>query len=155
VKPHQDASQIKLLKIGELAKQADVAVGTIRYYESLGLLEPAQRSKSGYRYYTANAIKRLEFIKKAQLLRFSLSEVQQILGVRDRGEPVCSLVHALLNKKIKELDEQLRQISMFKTELENYRDLWTNRTFDEPQGQQVCSLIEEVANNFSSHDYQN
>lgn len=68
----KSVSQDKLLKIGELAEQADVAVGTIRYYESLGLVEPAHRSESGYRYYVADAIKRVQFIRKAQSLQFSL-----------------------------------------------------------------------------------
>jgi len=47
-----------ILKIGELAKQTGVAVGTLRYYESLGLLEPALRSSSGYRYYTVDLLQK-------------------------------------------------------------------------------------------------
>jgi DNA-binding transcriptional MerR regulator len=72
----------QLLKMEELAKQTGVAVGTLRYYESLGLLEPALRSSSGYRYYTADAARQVQFIKKAQRLNFSLQEIQQILVSR-------------------------------------------------------------------------
>ena len=54
----------KLLKIGELAEQTKVAVATIRYYETLGLVEPAHRSESGYRYYTSDPINRVQFIKR-------------------------------------------------------------------------------------------
>lgn len=97
------SSHKKLLKIGELAKQTEVAVATIRYYETLGLIEPLQRSESGYRYYDNEAIKRLQFIKKAQSLQFSLCEIQQVLGVRSQGNPACLLVRDLLKQKIAHL----------------------------------------------------
>jgi DNA-binding transcriptional MerR regulator len=54
-----------MLKIGELAKQTGVSVGTLRYYESLGLIEPSQRSESGYRYYADATVHKVQFIKKA------------------------------------------------------------------------------------------
>ncbi|MES1024806.1 heavy metal-responsive transcriptional regulator [Gloeocapsa sp. BRSZ] len=142
----------KLLKIGELAEQSDVAVGTIRYYETLGLIEPTHRSESGYRYYTTDAIKRVQFIKKAQSLQFSLSEIQQILGVRHQGDPACPLVRDLLNRKIAELDAQLDRIKTLKVELEIYRDRWADRPFDDPYSQELCSMIEEVAEHVLSND---
>jgi DNA-binding transcriptional MerR regulator len=134
----------ELLKIGALAKKADVAVGTVRYYESLGLLEPAQRSKSGYRYYTVETIKRIRFIKKAQLLNFSLFDIREILNIREQGYSACSIVKDLLNRKIVELDEQLHQIHTLKAELEAYRERWISRPLDDPHGQELCSMIEEV-----------
>lgn len=138
-------SQDKLLKIGELAEQADVAVGTIRYYESLGLVEPVRRSESGYRYYANDAVKRVQFIRKAQSLQFSLSEIQQILGVRRQGDPACPLVRDLLNQKIADLEEQLHRMVTLKTELEAYRDRWVDKPLDDPCSQELCSLIEGVA----------
>ncbi|PSB13360.1 heavy metal-responsive transcriptional regulator [filamentous cyanobacterium CCP1] len=148
----ENRSPEKLLKIGELAEQTDVAVGTIRYYETLELIEPTHRSESGYRYYTADAVKRVQFIKKAQSLQFSLSEIQQILGVRHQGDPACPLVRDLLDRKIAELDVQLDRIKMLKVELEAYRDRWTDRPLDDPDSQELCSLIEEVAEHTLSSD---
>ncbi len=141
----EELSASKLLRIGELAEQTDVAVGTIRYYETLGLLEPARRSESGYRYYSFEAIKRVQFIKKAQSLQFSLSEIQQILGVRRQGNPACPLVRNLLTQKIAELEEQLHRIETLKAELEAYQERWANRLLDDPCSQELCSLIDEVA----------
>jgi DNA-binding transcriptional MerR regulator len=134
----------QLLKIGELAKQTGVAVGTLRYYESLGLLEPALRSSSGYRYYTADAARQVQFIKKAQRLNFSLQEIQQILVSRRQGMAVCPLVQDLLIHKIDLLEEQIQQMSAFKAELEAYKKLWTARDSDNPDSEQLCSLIEGV-----------
>lgn len=138
-------SQNKLLKIGQLAEKTDVAVATIRYYESLGLLEPAQRSESGYRHYDREAIKRVQFIKKAQSLQFSLSEIQQVLGVRRQGSPACPLVRDLLTQKIAHLEEQIYRMTVLKTELETYRESWADRPLDDPCSKELCSLIEEVA----------
>ncbi len=134
----------QLLKIGELAKQTGVAVGTLRYYESLGLLEPTLRSSSGYRYYTADAARQVKFIKKAQRLNFSLQEIQQILASRRQGITACPLVQDLLSRKIDFLEEEIRRMSAFKAELEAYKKLWTNRTSDNPNSEQLCSLIEGV-----------
>lgn len=143
--PCEKSFQNKLLKIGELASQADVAVGTLRYYETLGLLEPTQRSASGYRYYDLEAVKRVQFIKKAQSLQFSLSEIQQVLGVRHQGNPACPLVRDLLNQKIVHLEEQIYRMTTLKEELEAYRDRWADKPLDDPCGKELCSLIEEVA----------
>ncbi len=134
----------QLLKIGELAKQTGVAVGTLRYYESLGLLEPALRSSSGYRYYTADATRQVQFIKKAQRLNFSLQEIQQILVSRRQGVTACPLVQELLSSKIDFLEEEIQRMSAFKAELEAYKKLWTNRASDNPDRDQICSLIEGV-----------
>ena len=54
------------LKIGELAKQTNLTVGTLRYYSDIGLLQPVQRGDNGYRYYSQDASKQVEFIKKAE-----------------------------------------------------------------------------------------
>jgi DNA-binding transcriptional MerR regulator len=139
------SSPKKLLKIGELAKQTDVAVGTIRYYESLGLLTPVERSENNYRYYDGEAIKRLQFIKKAQSLQFSLSEIQQIVGVRSHGNPACPLVRSLLKKKIADLEEQIYRMKALKEELEAYQGRWESRPLDDPCSKELCSMIEEIA----------
>ncbi len=143
---HQTSSSPeKLIKIGELAEQAGVAVATIRYYESLGLLECAQRSKSGYRHYDRDAIQQLMFIKKAQSLQFSLSEIQQLLGVRRQGSPACPMVRDFLGQKIAYLEAQIQSMTTLKQELELYQAEWVSRPLDDPSSKQLCSLIEEVA----------
>ena len=80
------------LKIGQLAKQTGLTVGTLRYYSGLELLPPVYRGENGYRYYHAHAKEQVEFIQKAQKLNSSLKEIKQILAVRDRGEQPCGLV---------------------------------------------------------------
>lgn len=144
-------SKLNYLKIGELAKQTGLAVGTLRYYSDLELLQPVKRGENGYRYYSEDAGEQVEFIKKAQALGFTLEEIKQILDVRDRGEKPCNLVQSLLNQKIEELTNQIKKMSLFKQELEQYRTSWsnnpTNPNLDSPE---VCPLISSVSLNSGS-----
>jgi DNA-binding transcriptional MerR regulator len=141
----QKSSSKKLLKIGEVAKQTDVGISTIRYYESLGLLVPIERSDNGYRYYDEEAVERLKFIKKAQSLQFSLAEIQQVVGVRAHGSPACPLVRGLLKQKIAHLEEQIDRMKELKEELEAYQSRWESRPLDDPCSKELCSMIAEVA----------
>ncbi len=135
------------LKIGELAKQTGFAVGTLRYYSDLGLLQSVQRGDNGYRYYSQDAGQQVEFIKKAQALGFTLEEIKQVLDVRDRGEKPCVLVQSLLDSKIEQIQIQIRRMTLFKTELEEYRTAWTNNPNPESMPQEVCPLISSVSLN--------
>ena len=141
------------LKIGELAKQTSLAVGTLRYYSDLGILQPVHRGDNGYRYYSQDARKQVEFIKKAQALGFTLEEIKQILDVRDRGEKPCYLVQSLLDHKIEQLGIQIKKMSLFQQELQQYRTSWGNSfdlKSDRVRGkiadpQEVCPLIDSVS----------
>jgi DNA-binding transcriptional MerR regulator len=139
------AAQTHLLKIGQVAEQTGVAVGTLRYYENLGLLAPDQRSESGYRYYTPEAVRQVRFIKKAQTLQFSLADIQKILGVRHQGQTACPLVRDLLQQKISELNTHIQQMQHLKAQLEDYQTRWASYPDDPPHHAELCSLIEEVA----------
>lgn len=133
------------LRIGELAKQTGLAVGALRYYSDLGLLQPVERGSNGYRYYDQNASQQVEFIKKAQALGFTLEEIKQILDVRDRGEKPCNLVQSLLDSKIEQAQIKIRRMTLFKSELEQYRATWANNPNLESKPQEVCPLISSVS----------
>ncbi|AFY61063.1 heavy metal-responsive transcriptional regulator [Synechococcus sp. PCC 6312] len=131
------------LKIGDVAKQSGVSVPTLRYYETLGLISPAERGDNGYRYYSPSVVSQVAFIKKAQALGLALDEIRQILNVRDRGELPCEMVQSLLTQKIQQLNTQISQMQMFKQELEAYQTQWQNIT---PQltDAEICPLIETI-----------
>lgn len=135
-----------MLKIGAIAKQANVSVGTLRYYESLKLIQPLQRSEKGCRYYDEHVIQRILFIRKAQVLQFSLADIGQILAIREQGHPTCSKVKALVDQKLDQIDTQIQHLNEFKTTLEKYRDQWAERPLDKSNSETICSLINEVTN---------
>jgi MerR family copper efflux transcriptional regulator len=70
---------METIGIGALAKRAGVGIDTVRYYEREGLLEPRERLASGYRRYAELEVRRLRFIRKAQVLGFSLAEIRELL----------------------------------------------------------------------------
>lgn len=136
--------QEKLLKIGELAKESHVGVPTIRYYESIGLLDTPTRSSSGYRYYERSTIERIKFIKKAQFLQFSLEEIKQIIGIHREGNLPCPMVQKILDQKIQDLQEKIQQATTLKAELEYYRDAWSKKEHSAVNAQEVCPLVSQV-----------
>jgi DNA-binding transcriptional MerR regulator len=85
------------LKIGKVADRSGISVKTIRYYEDIGLLAPiVKRSESGYRLFSSQILNRLAFIKRAQSLGFSLSEIQEILNVHDITQTICPNIQKFL-----------------------------------------------------------
>lgn len=97
--------------IGSLAKKAEVAIDTIRYYEREGLLPQPHRRASGYREYDVNAIERVRFIRRAKELGFTLDEIRDLLmleGDRDHG---VEGVKQRAMKRLAELDQRVLQMT--------------------------------------------
>lgn len=136
------------LKIGDVAKQTGIAVGALRYYESLGLLQ-SERGDNGYRYYQPAAVQQVQFIKKAQSLGFSLEDIGEILTVHHQGDVPCEFVQSLLQTKIEQLEAQIQQMMAFKAELEQYRDSWATMRPNLTPGD-ICPLIDTVPLDTSS-----
>lgn len=95
------------LTIGKLAKQYDVNVETIRYYQRVGLMEAPAKPPNGYRRYSRAAGARLSFIKRAQKLGFSLREVRELL---DLGTGRCDNVRTLAERKRNVIGAQIRDL---------------------------------------------
>src|SRR5688572_18532626 len=88
------------LRTGELAARAGVNVQTLRYYERRGLLKEPRRRSSGYRAYPAEAVKLIRFVKQAQELGFTLSEIENLLRLRADQKASCSEVRARAESKL-------------------------------------------------------
>jgi DNA-binding transcriptional MerR regulator len=71
--------------ISTLAASVGISADTLRYYERVGLLEPAGRSDAGYRLYDELSAERLRFIKGLQRMGLHLGDIKELLDVRDRG----------------------------------------------------------------------
>jgi MerR family mercuric resistance operon transcriptional regulator len=101
------------LTIGQVAKQAGVHKETIRYYQSLGLVAQPQRRPGSVRRYGDSTVARLQFIKRAQQLGFTLEEVGRLLLLEDGqhcGETRKLAEHklALIKERIADLDRMRR-----------------------------------------------
>lgn len=100
--------------IGGIATQAGVSVPAVRFYEQQGLLPAAQRAASGYRMYGPETLERLEFVKQAQGLGFSLGEIREILRLRYEGRSPCKCVSTLLNEKLEKIEREIKQLVRFR-----------------------------------------
>ncbi len=97
----------KPLTIGRIAKQADVHIETIRYYERRGLLPEPPRTEAGYRQYDAESVTRLRFIKEAQALGFTLDEIQGLLALRVDKETSCEDVRRRAERKAIDIEAKI------------------------------------------------
>ena len=94
--------------IGALAKQAGVNVETVRYYQRRGLVGEPQRPLGGIRRYSEAHVRRLRFIKQAQVLGFSLEEVKELLALEDGRH--CREAERLASMKLAAVRERVGQL---------------------------------------------
>ena len=132
------------LQIGQLADRVGVNPRTIRYYERIGLLPEPQRTDAGYRLYAAGDEDRLRFIKSAQRLGFTLGEVKETLACRERGERACPYVAGVIDDRLAQVDERMRELRRFKRELRELRDRMDVGGPDEAEAP-FCHYIEASA----------
>ncbi len=81
------------LTIGDVAKRANVHIETLRYYERLGIVPKPPRTRSNYRLYPEDTVRRVRFVKHAQELGFSLKEIKELLSLRATSGATCKDVH--------------------------------------------------------------
>lgn len=109
--------QPKGMLAGQVAKDLGIGVQTLHYYEREGLIPAPNRSESGYRIYDAALVDRVRFVRKAQSLGLTLEDVRQIIQLGDRGACPCGHVHAALTARLQEVDERLKQLRSFRSDL--------------------------------------
>lgn len=109
-----------LIKIGELAKRAQISVEALRFYETAKLLSPKERSHSGYRLYSAQDEQRLHFILHAKKIGFSLEEIKQLLSLRaHRDSRTCEDVKSYTGTKMAEIESKILDLQKMQQALSN------------------------------------
>ena len=111
------------LTIGKLAKTCGVKTDTVRYYERLGLLALPKRTESGYRKYNQESIRRLNFVRRAQALGFTLGEIRDLLDLSEKSEADCGDIRERAGQKIKDIKKKIAYLKRMKkglSELSEY-----------------------------------
>jgi len=107
------------LTIGKVAKQAEVNIQTLRYYDRIGLVPPSNHLSSGYRLYSPETIQRLAFIKNAQELGFTLKEVAALLKLKIDKKARASQVRKKTEQKLRVVEKKISQLQSIRKVLKN------------------------------------
>lgn len=127
--------------IGVVAKESGLPIKTIRYYEEFGLLKTIGRTEGGYRLFSSDVLTRLHFIKRAQHLGMSLSDIREFLEVHDQGDLPCTHVQEKLNEKLMEIDRQIQQLQLLKQEIKSLLGIPIS---PEDSIATICPIIEQT-----------
>ena len=78
------------LPIGELSRRTGVNIETVRYYEKIGLMPAPARSEGGHRLYGRGHLLRLNFVRRARELGFTLNEIRDLLELAEQRYLPCA-----------------------------------------------------------------
>jgi DNA-binding transcriptional MerR regulator len=105
------------LKIGDVAKLAELSIDAVRFYEREGLLGRVQRSRAGQRQYDDESVRRLAFVRRATALGFSLAEVKGLLGLRIAAGKPCDRVRERARGKLADIDRRIAELGAMRNAL--------------------------------------
>jgi len=97
------------LTISEVANRAGIRASAIRYYESIQLLPPPQRS-AGRRRYNPDVLRRISFIQVAQAAGLTIAEIKTLINELDSATPLSERWQTLAHQKLAEVDALMRKI---------------------------------------------
>ena len=136
----RDAARMTL---AQLAVAADETVYVVRYYARLGLVIPAEVAANGYRQFDRAALRRLAFIRRAQRLGFTLEEIGSVIDDARRGRTPCPRVRRLLEARLPAISAQAAEAQALLTRMQAAARRWKKRPDVQPDGHEVCRLIED------------
>ena len=118
------------MRIGEVAKLTGLPASAIRFYESSGLIAPAQRHPNGYRDYPESVLGMLGLIKMGQQLGFSLDAIRSVLPGEDHEEWSPDTLLASLKAKVQEIQLLQQQLRQTEAQLNQFIQVFENRPAD-------------------------
>ena len=108
---------LSFMRIGQVAKRAEVGIETIRFYERKGLIAQPPRNNGGYRQYPKEAVARIRFIKRAKELGFSLAEIAELLSLQTNPKATCADVKQRAEAKILAIQDRVKGLQTMKRAL--------------------------------------
>ncbi|HAI47351.1 Mercuric resistance operon regulatory protein [compost metagenome] len=110
------------MNIGQLARQAGVPIDTVRYYERQHLLPTARRSAGGYRVFDQGDLTRLQFIRRAKALGFTLEEIGELLSLSDqRGQDMAQVRDTAVHK-LEDIQQRITELQRMHAALKHLVD---------------------------------
>jgi DNA-binding transcriptional MerR regulator len=128
---------------GELAELAGVSRDTLRHYERKGVLPRPLRRHNGYRQYPHEALQRVQLVRRALSVGFSLDELAKVLKVRDAGGAPCEEVRKIAAQKLIKVHDQLRELTELRDDLQQTLKDWDARLAHRDNGKRA-NLLESL-----------
>jgi len=123
--------------IGQLAQQAGVGVETVRYYQSLGLLDVPNKPPGGQRRYEDAHLRQLRLIRRAQTCGLSLADIGILVG-RDSS---CQTICGVIARRLATIEAKLSEFQAMKAELHGLLNQCSNAAPDS-----YCPALDHLAN---------
>ena len=121
--------------IGKLAKELDIGVETIRFYEREGLIKQPQKPQNGYRVYDDSITKQLQFICKAKALGFTLKEVASLMSM----DGACAKVESLGLLKLNVIQNKIADLQRLEVVIKEMTNSCRNNN-----DQSHCPIIDSL-----------
>ena len=116
---HSDALERGLMDIGRASKGSGVSVKMIRHYEAIGLLPKVARTFANYRIYRESDVHTLRFIRRARALGFSMSDIQELLGLWQNKSRSSASVKKIAGKHVEQLNRKIGELKAMVDTLEH------------------------------------
>ncbi|MEX0645877.1 MAG: helix-turn-helix domain-containing protein [Parvularculaceae bacterium] len=130
----------KPVTIGRLARASGVKVTTIRYYESIGLIDPPDRSEGGQRIYGSEAIERMRFIRHARDLGFPLEVIRELIALSRNEERSCAEIDEIARRHAADVKQRIKRLKSLERELNRMiRECAVDRVAD-------CRIMKALSN---------
>ena len=149
MRSHPKEQKPSLLKVGEVAEQVGVTLRTVRYYQSLGLIEANRRSRGGVHLYGHEACDRIRFIRDLRSLNIPLATIRRMIEERrlaGTGADGARGIVASLSHGLAEIDKRMQQYLGVRRELtEALEVLATCLRCERTPFKMICLACENLA----------
>lgn len=130
-----------MLTRGRLATRTGCNIETIRYYETIGLMPAPARTASGYRSYSDEHLRRLNFIQRARSLGFSGEQIRGLLELTEAGaNKTRADVKALTEAHIDEISVKIRDLQKIRKRLSQISSFCDGSS----QSSSTCPILESL-----------
>ncbi len=134
--------QTQLHQVKELAALCQVSTDVVRHYTRIGLLKPQRDPDNGYKLYTESDAVRLNFIRRAKILGYTLKEIAQIISDSENGESPCPRVRKIIQRRIEDIRVQQEEALKLLSRMELAINEWEQMPDGVPDGKVICQLID-------------
>jgi DNA-binding transcriptional MerR regulator len=125
------------MSIGELSKASGLSTHTLRFYEKLGVLKPADRTASGHRQYRADAVAWLDFVLRLKITGMPLAEIRKYAQLRAVGDttfrPRLTMLELHRKRLVSNIAELSENLAALDTKIRTYRKWLTSPAKSAPK----------------------